>query len=29
VDVSLNYDKVFNTMHASVQQGSLHVRYQF
>ena len=29
LDVSLNYDTVFNTTHASVQQGSLHVGYRF
>lgn len=29
LNVSLSYDTVFNTTHASVQQGSLHVGYQF
>jgi outer membrane autotransporter protein len=29
MDVSLNYDTVINTGHASVQQGSVRVGYQF
>ena len=29
LDVSLNYDTVINTGHASAQQGSVHLGYQF
>jgi fibronectin-binding autotransporter adhesin len=29
MDVSLNYDTVINTDHASAQQGSIRVGYQF